>query len=114
MIMENNNMKDFEERCDFLRLKKVKVELCNQDIIDFAYITKDVIEHLLHEKLMFEEANNYTHCFYSIRRLLKLVDAEYLKQHTRITEFYREGRELSNDWDRLEWAEIQTESGSMV
>ncbi len=96
----NQNEKD-----DELRFKKRVVELSNQDIVEFAYQTKDIIEHVLGKKLFFEEANCYTACFYKIRRLLKSVDTEYLDlgQHKNLAEFYREGRELSNNWDRLRW-----------
>lgn len=97
---------------DTLRLAEKTVSINNQSIIEFAYLTKDIIEICYGQKLYFEEANCYLNCFYKMRSFLKLVDAEYLAQHKKITEFFREGRELSNDWDRLYFeSEQEPEAG---
>ena len=52
-------------------------------------------------KLSVEQANCYRSSFYAVREMLRVADSEYI--HERIVEFYQEGRELSNEWDRLKW-----------
>ena len=94
-----------EEKKD-LRLKEQKIGLTNQNIIELAYLTKDMIEHCCGKKLSFEGANCYLNCFYTSQRLLRGVDSEYLKKHQSLGDFYREDRRLSNDWDRLYFAEF--------
>ena len=85
-----------------------EVTLTNQQIIEFAYLTKEMIELCLENnaKLFFEQANCYPACFYKVRELLKLAfdaDFGYGASHGAIREFYQEGRELSNEWERLKW-----------
>jgi transcription termination factor NusB len=81
--------------------------LANFQVVSMAYLVKDTIEHLIktHEKLSFDEANCYHSCFYLCRELLRGVDEKYLHYHEELREFYREDRELSNNWDRLSWVE---------
>lgn len=84
-----------------LRLRAKQVVLSNQAIIEFAYLTKNMIRTVYEEKLSFSAANCYTHCFYTVRSLLKLIESEYLAEHKNLTEFYQEGRELDNSNDRI-------------
>lgn len=88
-----------------IRLKKHKVNLENQNIIELAYLTMEMLEVFSESrgKLFFEQANCYVGCFYTCQRLLKAVDPEYLEQHPKIAHFFKEGRHLSNDSDRLSW-----------
>jgi hypothetical protein len=88
---------------DELRFNEREVKLSNQQIVEFAYLTKELIEIALGEKLFFEQANCYFSCYYTIRDLLKQVDDEYLAAHRRLSHFYRGTRELLNDEDRLRW-----------
>ena len=94
---------DQNEREDELRFRKHDVKLSNQDIAEVAYLTQDLIEAAMGHKLYFEEANCYLACFHLCRKLLKVVDDEYLKNHQTLAEFYKDGKGLSNDWDRLAW-----------
>jgi hypothetical protein len=88
---------------DEIRLGKRKVKLTNQQIIELAYICKDVAEVVARNntKLTFEAANCYGSCYHTVQKLLKSVDSKYVKAHGGIKEFYRKDRELSNDWDRV-------------
>lgn len=100
---------------DQLRFKEHRVALSNQTIVEMAYLTKEMIEPLIksREKLFFEQANCYLACFYKCRKLLKLVDQEYLLNeiHKNMVDFYKDGRELSNDWDRLSWEKSEPLTG---
>ena len=91
------------ERENELRFREHEVRLSNQAIVEMAYLTKDLVEATMGHKLSWSEANCYLACFYECRKLLKAVDEEYLKKHDRLREFYKDGKELSNDWDRLAW-----------
>lgn len=102
---------------DKLRLKPKIVELCNENIVEFAYVVKELIEYCYGHKLFFEQSNCYHSRFYAIREMLKLVDPEYLSlpQHASLAEFYKEGRELSNDCDVLTfWEKKDTDKGYSV
>jgi len=100
---------DRANRDDGLRLREHEAKLSNQQIVEFAYLTKEMIELCIgtndkrSAKLSFEEANCYLACFYKAREMLGLIDSEYIEFHGGLVEFYQEGRELSNDWDRLHW-----------
>ena len=98
------NKEDQTEQ-DELNYQEHNFRLTNQEIIELAYITMDMIELCVrsHCKLFFEEANCYPSCFNLCRQLLRHVDSSYLRQHDRLMNFYREGKELSNEWDRLSW-----------
>jgi hypothetical protein len=100
-------MVEQNERGDELRFQAHNVKLTNQDIVEVAYLTKDLIEAAMGHKLYFEEANCYSGCFYVCRKLLKVVDGNYLKNHDRLTDFYKDGRELSNDGDKLAWGPMK-------
>ena len=97
---------------DELRLKEVSLTLEQQQIIEFAYAVRELVEPLAEtsNKLSFELVNCYEHLFYTVRHLLDLVDPEYLKLHYRVVAFYREKRELSSNWDRLKWEKVRDDS----
>ncbi|MGA2464681.1 MAG: hypothetical protein ABSH06_10065 [Thermodesulfobacteriota bacterium] len=78
------------------------VTLSNQTIIEMAYLTKDMIDLTLGRKLCLEEANCYVGCFITCRKLLKLANGGC---HQKLREFYRDGRDLVNDGDRLTWVD---------
>ena len=61
-----------------LRFKEKQLTLANQEIIELAYTTKEIIEYSYGGKLFFEQANCYSSCFYTIRNLLEQVDQKYL------------------------------------
>lgn len=86
-----------------LRFKEKQLTLSNQEIIELAYTTKEIIEYSYGGKLFFEQANCYSSCFYTIRNLIEQVDQKYLDKHKELCEFYRKDRELSNDFDRLQF-----------
>jgi hypothetical protein len=91
------------EQDDQLRLREHEVKLNNQQIIEFAYLTKKVIEVCIegHSKLFVEQANCYVHCFYTVRKMLEAVELEYGERHGNLMNFFRKGRELSTDYDTL-------------
>jgi len=104
--------KDFfgkeSNRDDEFRLREHDVKLTNQQIVEFGHLAKEMIELCINAnaKLFFEQANCYLACFYKVREMLRLIDSEYIASHQgpgKIMEFYQEGRELSNNWDRLHW-----------
>jgi hypothetical protein len=80
-----------------------RVILTNQNIVELAYLTKEMIEPLIksRKKVVLDQADCYVACFNLCRRLLKNVDCG--GSHQNLKEFYRAERELSNDWDRLSW-----------
>jgi hypothetical protein len=88
-----------------IRFKECTVKLTNQSIIELAYLTMEALEALIEsgQKVFVEQANCYLGCFYTCQRLLKAVDPEYLDYHSDVKDFFREGRELSNDGNRLSW-----------
>ena len=94
-----------------LRRHTHEVELSNQQILEFAYLTKELIELCMKDnaKLFFEQANCYLACYYTVRELLKLADSIYVESHNDIFEFYRKDRVLSNDNDRLHWEAVSAD-----
>jgi len=86
-----------------LRLGEHDVKLTNQSIVELAYLTKKMIEISYGQKLFSKQADCYKACFYHCRNLLRTVDENYLRKHRELIEFYKAGRELSNDSDRLSW-----------
>ena len=86
-----------------LRFREKSITMSNQQIIEFAYLTQEIIKSCWGEKLYFEQANCYLTCFYKVRELLKQVNAKYLAKHERVVDFFRDVRVLSNEWDRLHW-----------
>jgi hypothetical protein len=91
------------EQAKELRFLKHRVTMSNQAIVEMAYITIAMVNMAMGHKLTLDEANNYTFCFYFCRKLLKMVDQRYLNTHKTLMKFYKDGRELSKDWDRLAW-----------
>jgi len=86
-----------------LRFNTKKIKLSNQEIIELAYLTMEMIKQTYGQKLIADQANCYRSCFYLMRNLLKQVDKEYLDQHGIIDRFFQEGQELSNDKGRLDF-----------
>ncbi len=86
-----------------LRASQKKVKLTNQEIIKFAYITKEIINYAWGKKLSNAQANCYEECFYSIQDLLEEVDKEYLNRHKELCNFFHKGRRLTSEDDRLRW-----------
>jgi len=64
----------------------MKINLTNQEIVKFAYITKEIIENTWGRKLTNAQANCYLECFYSMRDILEDMDESYIKniQHCAI------------------------------
>jgi len=81
----------------------MEVTLSNQDIIKFAYITKEIIAYAWEVKLSNAQADCYVECFYTIQYLLEKVDKEYLNKHIELCNFFLEGRRLTSEDDRLQW-----------
>lgn len=81
----------------------MNVNLTGQEIIKFAYITKEIIGYMWEEKLSNAQANCYVECFYTIQDLLEEVDEEYLTKHKEIRKFFLSGRRLTNKDDQLAW-----------
>jgi hypothetical protein len=86
-----------------LRTSQKKVKLTNQEIIKFAYITKEIIKYAWGMKLSNAQANCYEECFYTIQDLLEEVDKEYLNRHAELRDFFHMGRRLISEDDRLRW-----------
>jgi hypothetical protein len=86
-----------------LRASQKKVKLTNQEIIKFAYITKEVINYAWGLKLTNAQANCYEECFYTIQDLLEEVDKGYVNRHAELYDFFRKGRRLTSKDDRLLW-----------
>jgi hypothetical protein len=88
----------------------MELNLTNQEIIKFAYITKEIIGYVWGVKLSNAQANCYVECFYTIQDLLEEVDKKYLDKHTELCNFFLKGRRLTNEDDRLRWEKgCQTE-----
>jgi hypothetical protein len=81
----------------------MEVNLTNQEIIKFAYITKEIIGHAWGVKLSNAQANCYVESFYTIQCLLEEVDKEYLDKHTELCNFFFSGRRLTIENNRLYW-----------
>ena len=106
--MEKEAVFKSEDELIKTQLREQKVNLSNMSIIDLAYLTKEMIDMCLGHKLSVEQANCYLKCFYICRELLKQVDPEYLRWHSEVAAFYRDGRELSGDSDRLRWQDCDS------
>jgi hypothetical protein len=96
-------MKTTELGVKELRASEKRVKLTNQEIIKFAYITKEIIRWEWEEKLSNAQANCYVECFYKIQELIEIVDKKYRDRHNELCEFFREGKRLTTDGDRLRW-----------
>lgn len=84
----------------------MKVNLTMQEIIKFAYITKEIIEHTWGAKLTSAQLNCYIECFYTIKDLLEDLDSNYLKKHSRLADYFLKGKRLIDENDRLKWEKI--------
>ena len=95
-----------EQKRDELRLRGNMVKLCNQDMIELAYFTMEMLEPLIASRIplgSFDRENCYRHCFYICKDLLREVDPEYLELHSSLKDFFREPRHLSNKYPWLSW-----------
>jgi hypothetical protein len=87
----------------------MKINLTNQEIVKFAYVTKEVIENTWGQKLSEARANCYVECFYTIRDLLREVDEKYLEKHLPLIKFFLEGKRISHEDSRLKWEKYSDE-----
>ncbi|MFA5321726.1 MAG: hypothetical protein WC373_03560 [Smithella sp.] len=90
----------------------MQVSLTNQEVVKFAYITKETIDYAWGAKLSNAQANCYQECFYTIQDLLEEVDNDYLKKHRDICDFFLTGKRLTNENNILKW-EKEWESDKM-
>ena len=81
----------------------MNVNLTSQEIIKFAYITKEIIGYAWGEKLSNAQVNCYVECYYTIQDLLEEVDKQYLVKHKEIRKFFLTGKRLTNKDDQLAW-----------
>lgn len=81
----------------------MKVNLTKQEVIKFAYVTKEIIGYAWGAKLSNAQVNCYIECFYTIKDLLEDVDKEYLQKHSEVSDFFLKGHRLINENDRLQW-----------
>lgn len=83
------------------------VKLSNQQIIEFAYMVKEVIEDHMQTKsrLFYEAANCYVSCYCTVLEMLKHVDRQYLEleTHKQLVEFYSSPQPISKDFGLLKW-----------
>ena len=81
----------------------MEVNLTNQEIIKFAYITKEIIEYAWGVKLSNAQANCYIECFYTIKDILDKVDKKSLNKHSELYNYFLKGKRLTSDNDLLQW-----------
>jgi hypothetical protein len=81
----------------------MKVNLTNQEIVKFAYITKEIIGYAWGTKLSNAQANCYIECFYTIKDLLEKLDKEYLNKHPEISNYFLKDKRLTSFNDQLQW-----------
>jgi hypothetical protein len=81
----------------------MKVNLTNQEIIKFAYITKEIIGYAWGMKLTNAQANCYIECFYTIKDILDKLDKEYLNKHAELSNYFLKGKRLTSENDQLQW-----------
>lgn len=81
----------------------MKIHLTNQEIVKFAYITKEIIENTWGQKLSEARANCYVECFYTIADLLREMDENYLKKHLPLVQFFLEGKRIIHEDNQLKW-----------
>ncbi len=81
----------------------MKVNLTDQEILKFAYVTKEIIEYSWGKKLSNAQANCYIECFYTIKDLLEEADETYLNKHPEISGYFLTGKRLISEEDRLQW-----------
>jgi hypothetical protein len=103
LTSKGDEMKVTELGVKELRTSHKKLKLTNQEIIKFAYITKEIINYAWGVQLTNAQANCYEECFYTIKDLLEEVDKEYLNRHAELRDFFSKGRRLISEDDRLRW-----------
>lgn len=81
----------------------MKVNITSQEIVKFAYITKEIIGYAWGAKLSNAQANCYIECFYTIKDLLEGVNEEYLKKHSELADYFLKGKRLTSENDKLKW-----------
>ncbi len=81
----------------------MKVNLTDQEILKFAYITKEIIEYSWGKNLSNAQANCYIECFYTIKDLLEEADEKYLNKHPEIFSYFLTGKRLISEKDQLQW-----------
>jgi hypothetical protein len=81
----------------------MQVNLTNQEVVKFAYITKEIIGLAWGKKLTNAKANCYEECYYTVIDLLEEVDKEYLNNHKRLCNFFLTGNRLTNEKNILKW-----------
>lgn len=81
----------------------MKVNLTSQEIVKFAYITKEIIGFAWGKQLSNAQANCYIECFYTIKDLLDRIDQDYLKKHTELINYFLRGKRLTSENDQLQW-----------
>jgi len=81
----------------------MEVNLTNQEVLKFAYITKEIIGYVWGVKLTNAQANCYVECFYTIQEILKEIDKEYLDKHAELCNFFLKGKRLISEHDQLQW-----------
>lgn len=81
----------------------MKVNLTNQEIVKFAYITKEIIGYAWGKQLTNAQANCYIECFYTIKDILGRVDEEYMKKHPELYDYFLKGKRLISIDDQLQW-----------
>ncbi|MBN1472321.1 MAG: hypothetical protein JW925_11110 [Syntrophaceae bacterium] len=82
--------------------KMKDIKMSDQNIVEFAYAIKDLISPLCGVKLSHDKAVYYQACFYKMRDILTLMDAEYLDAHKDLVAFYHDGR-VRKEKDVLYW-----------
>lgn len=81
----------------------MKVNLTSQEIVKFAYITKEIIGYAWGKQLSNAQSNCYIECFYTIKDLLDKVDQEYLSKHPELINYFLRGKRLTSENDQLQW-----------
>lgn len=97
-------MTNGQERRSTMRDEQThRVTFTVQEIVEYAYLVKEHLQPLIegYVKLSFERANCYLACFYKCRHLLGIVDIG--GSHSGLQNFFKKGRELSNEGYQLDW-----------
>lgn len=87
----------------------MKINLTNQELVKFAYVTKEIIEHTWGQRLSEAQANCYVECFYTIKDLLADVEDKYLRKHPDIVHFFLEGKRIIHENNKLAWEKYSDE-----
>ena len=81
----------------------MQVNLTEQEIVKFAYVTKEIIEQSWGATLSNAQINCYIEGFYTLKDLLEQIDREYLQKHSEISDYFLTGKRLINEKDKLQW-----------